>query len=207
MGIFNIVRSDWKPVKDDALKGVFGEPKPRLLHDDDLLKTARTLIRPAATNLTSTRPPGAKPARSSQRHIKRILGLDATTRLLLNSADQNPKSKHHHLPTVAPRDQAPTASGALDEEGRRGARHHAGHKEAARKLGRTLAATRFRREFLGKPPRNPVWKPWKPYEIKLLGTLSDSEVAKRTGHPAQSARQKQFALGIPLQNPRHRPWT
>jgi len=70
-------------------------------------------------------------------------------------------------------------------------------KEIAARLGRPVAALRFRREQLGRPPCNPKWKPWTKEEKALLGTMTDAEVAVRTGHPVLSVKKARWQVGIP----------
>jgi hypothetical protein len=53
-------------------------------------------------------------------------------------------------------------------------------KALALQISRTLSATRFRRELLGKPPRNPKWRPWTRAGKALLGRWTDREVSART---------------------------
>jgi hypothetical protein len=80
-------------------------------------------------------------------------------------------------------------------------------KDLAAQTGRTVAAVRLRRkQIFGRPPCNPVWKPWTPKEKALLGKMPDGEVAQLTGHPVRAAKATRRKLGIPCFNPKNRPW-
>jgi hypothetical protein len=80
-------------------------------------------------------------------------------------------------------------------------------KDLAARTGRTVAAIRFRRkQILGRPPCNPVWKPWTAKEKELLGKMTDGEVALRTGHPVRSVKATRCKLGVTCFDPRNRPW-
>lgn len=48
---------------------------------------------------------------------------------------------------------------------------------------------------------------WTQRELKLLGTMPDSDVAQRTGRTAQAVASRRATLGIPNPAPQTRPWT
>jgi hypothetical protein len=73
-------------------------------------------------------------------------------------------------------------------------------------IGRSCATVRLHRRNLGRPPHNPVWKPWAKTELELLGKFTDTEVAARTGHPAGSVKMQRCKLGIPCCDSKRRPW-
>jgi hypothetical protein len=64
-----------------------------------------------------------------------------------------------------------------------------------------------RRQQLGRPACNPVWKAWTEKDKALLGKFPDTEVAKRTGHPVNSVRNTRWSLSIGYEKPAHRSWT
>ena len=73
-------------------------------------------------------------------------------------------------------------------------------------LGRTVESIFARRNALGiKPPFNPAQRPWKSWEIKLLGTKPDRLVAERLGRSPDAVQIKRSLLGI--SSPGFRPWT
>ena len=66
----------------------------------------------------------------------------------------------------------------------------------AARLGLSVAAVRYRRVQLGRPPVGPVARAWNKSEESLLGTLDDEALATRIRRSKRSVAQHRRKLGI-----------